>query len=358
QVIHWYEHDRANQQRGIPRITSSLPLFSQKRRWTKATLTAAEFAASIAGILKTSRNPEEGGVDKVDAWEFFEIAQGALMSLPAEWDADQMSAQHPNSSYSEFNREILNECGRGTGAPLNVTTGNSSGYNFSSGRLDHLPYNRQHRIDRTEFDQVANDRTFAWWTAEAVMAYDEPIPGTEDLDEATGEPIEGTARRLRDFPGIDQWSWGWMWDPFDSLDPVNESTADDTRLKNGTATYAEILSEDGKDWREHMRQLAREKQFAESLGLPWPLPTMVKPAAPAGAPGPAEQGQGTAPQPGADGVPPSGNKPPPEDLPTKPPVPKRRTGAPGRGAILNGTIFHANGNGGNGFHGNGGGHRS
>ena len=46
-VIHWFRRDRPQQYRGIPDITSALPLFAQLRRYTLAVLAAAETAATL-----------------------------------------------------------------------------------------------------------------------------------------------------------------------------------------------------------------------------------------------------------------------------------------------------------------------
>ena len=39
-----------------------------------------------------------------------------------------------------FKKEILNEIARCLGMPYNISAGNSSGYNYASGRLDHQTY--------------------------------------------------------------------------------------------------------------------------------------------------------------------------------------------------------------------------
>lgn len=250
-VIHWFEKDRIGQLRGLARIASSLPLFAQLRRYTLATLTAAEFAALVAGVLKTSLPPTGDGTPmELDTWTMIELIRGTLMSLPDGWEAQQMKSEQPTTTYPEFKRELLNEAGRGSGAPLNVVSGNSSGYNFSSGRLDHVPYHRDKRVERFDFRLIVADPVFVEWHREAA-AIEGYLPGN--------------------LPPIDEWLWTWNYDGFDGIDHVKDADADDIRLKNGTATYAEVLAEYGQDWQEVFEQLAREKAYAEKLGLPWPV---------------------------------------------------------------------------------------
>lgn len=262
QVLHWFQGDRFGQHRGIPAITPALPIYSQTRRLTLATLTASEFAAAMAGVLKTNLPPSTDTFKPVDAWSLFEVVRAALMALPEGWEMQQMKSEHPNAEYGAFKRELLNETGRATNQPLNVVTGNSSQYNFSSGRLDHLPYQRGIRIDRNDLRLIVLDPIVRAYLREAVL-----IPGL----------IPSI------LPPVDEWGWGWGWDGFDSIDQVKDATADDMRLKNGTSTYAEIFAEYGQNWQQQFDQLAREKREAEKRGLPWPV--LSQPASvPAGAP--------------------------------------------------------------------------
>lgn len=254
-VVHWYEKDRPGQMRGIPRITASLPLFSQLRRYTLATLTAAEFAAMLAGIMKTNSNASDVSVNTEERWSMFELVRGALLTLPAGWEATQFKSEQPRAEYPDFKRELLNEGGRAAGAPLNIVSGNSSGYNFSSGRLDHLPYQRQLRIDRDDFELVVVEPVFYAWAEEALLLGDIPA----------------------DLPPIEEWTVTWMYDEFDSIDQVKDAQADDIRLKNGTLTYKEALGARGQDEEDHFQQLAREQKRCQELGLPWPLSGTASP---------------------------------------------------------------------------------
>lgn len=249
-VLHWYERDRAGQIRGVPRIVAGLPMFGKSRRFTDATITAAEFAASIAGVLESTIPPQDGQAVSIEAMDRFEMVKQMLLTMPQGWKANQMKAEHPTTTYGDFKRENMNEAGRGAGAPLNVVSGNSSGYNYSSGRLDHLPYQRGLTVERYDFRSIVEDPIFLAWHEEASMVPDYLPDG---------------------LPPIEEWNWNWRYDGFDSIDQNKDATADDTRLKNGTTNYDEIYSAYGQDWQEEFEQVAREKEYAESLGLPWPM---------------------------------------------------------------------------------------
>lgn len=278
-VVHWYTLDRFGQHRAIPETTPALPLYAQVRRWTLATLTAAEFASMLAGVMKTNTAAEADGPTTVQNWQLFELVRGALLTLPQGWEASQFKAEQPHTRYGEFKGEVLNEAGRATRQPLNVITGNSSGYNFSSGRLDHVPYHRSLEIERNDLKLIALDPIFRdGWYPEAVLVGVVPAEA----------------------PPISEWTWSWNWDGFDSIDPAKDAAASDIRLKNGTTTYAEEYAAFGQDWREKFQQIAREKKECEKLGLPWPLPAGVGTPKPAADPPPDreeddEEGDGEKP---------------------------------------------------------------
>jgi hypothetical protein len=71
-------------------------------------------------------------------------------------------------------------------------------------------------------------------------------------------------------PPLAECSWRWMYDGFDAVDPNKDAMADDVRLKNGTATYAQIIAEAGGDWQEVFDSIAREMAYARKLGINYP----------------------------------------------------------------------------------------
>lgn len=275
QVVHWFEMDRPGQGRGIPKISAALPLFAQLRRIRLATLTAMEFASMLAGVMKTNLPPGTETAVAVDQWNLFELVRGALLTLPSGWEATQFRPEQPTANAETFSRDTLNEAGRGTGAPLNVVTGNSSQYNFSSGRLDHVPYQHGLRIDRDDFQLVVTDPVFTAWEEEARLW----SMANPDLPPQVNPGL----------PPVEEWNIGWQWDGFGTIDPMKEAGADDINLRNCRDSLSGVLGEDGKDWQEHVDQLAREMAYCKAKGLPWPLYNTAPPPSPAaGASGAAD----------------------------------------------------------------------
>ena len=243
-VIHYFRQDRAGQARGIPDITPALPLFAHLRRYTLAVITAAEIAALPGGVLYTDA-PANGEADSVEPMDLIELERGMLMTMPGGWKMSQMEAQFPTTTYGEFKREILNEIARCLNMPFAISAGNSSGYNYASGRLDHQMYFKSIRVEQAHLEAVVLDRVLAAWLAEALL-------------------IKGYLPHLDDM-----WPAAHMWffDGHEHVDPLKESSAQATRLAAHTTTLADEYARKGQDWETQLRQRAKEVALMTELGL-------------------------------------------------------------------------------------------
>lgn len=67
----------------------------------------------------------------------------------------------------------------------------------------------------------------------------------------------------------------WICPGWQSIDPEKEINADVQSLQNGTLTLSQQCSEHGFDWRDQLDQMAKEKEYAESLGLKLSIHTPV-----------------------------------------------------------------------------------
>lgn len=240
-VVHWFRVDRPGQCRGVPDITPALPLFAYLRRYTLATIAAAETAASFAAVLQSTLGPDADGYDG-DPFETLEIVRGMMTTLPAGWSMNQLKAEHPTTTYKDFKSEIIREIARCLNLPYNVAAGDSSSYNYSSGRLDHQVYHKTLGVDQSEIERRILDRLFEAWLAEAKLATD-LVPDGFDA------------------------SRQWFWDGREHVDPQKEADAQGTRLENRTTTYAREFARMGLDWEAELRQYAAEQRLLVELGL-------------------------------------------------------------------------------------------
>ena len=132
--------------------------------------------------------------------------------------------------------------------PFNVAAGNSSGYNYASGRLDHQTYFKAIRVDQSQLGSVVLDRVLRAWLDEAIL-----------ISEMLPRWMRTVA--FRDLPHQ------WFWDGQEHVDPAKEATAQSTRLQNHTTTLAYEYARQGRDWESELRQRAKEVALMNELGL-------------------------------------------------------------------------------------------
>jgi lambda family phage portal protein len=256
-VIHWFRLERPGQRRGVPILAPALPLFSKLRRFTLAVLGAAEAAAMQAGVLYTDGAPNDDDVEG-EAFEAVEFERNMFTTLPGGYRLEQLKAEQPTTTYSEFKAELIDEAARCENVPSNIARGNSSAYNYASGRLDNQMFGRCQHVDHSEVQEEVLDRILAAW-----------------IDEAAREP----GIFPDEFPPVSECSHEWFWDGREHVDPAKEANAQATRLANLTTTLAEEWANRGRDWEKGVRQIARERAVLTELGLQLPDATQVTTAA-------------------------------------------------------------------------------
>lgn len=251
QVVHYFRADRPGQSRGIPDITPALPLFAQLRRFTLATIAAAETAADFAaviysdGLASTDDEPAEA-----DAFDTVELEKRMATVLPSGWKLGQIQSQHPATTYQMFKGEILNEIARCLNMPFNIAAGNSSGYNYASGRLDHQGYFKSIRVEQDELRITVLNRIIRAWMNEAVL-----------IEGFVPQSLRSTNLRI---------PHQWFWDGTEHVDPKKEAEAQEIRLASHTTTLAAEYAKVGRDWEEEIGQRAKEVSRLKELGLSEP----------------------------------------------------------------------------------------
>jgi len=246
QVLHIFREDRPGQRRGVSQISAALPLFAQLRRYTLAVLSAAESAALPSGVIYSEAGADAAAA-AVDPLDAVEMDRNTWMTMPFGWKIGQIKAEQPTTVYSDFKAEILNEIARVLDMPYNIAAGNSSGYNYASGRLDHQAFYKAITIHQARLVQRVLDPLFNAWIDEMVLV----------------EGLLPPAARKRDveFPRT------WFFDGLEHVDPAKEALAQATRLASNTTTLAEEYAKKGKDWQIELRQRGKERELMLELGL-------------------------------------------------------------------------------------------
>lgn len=247
-IIHFFREDRPDQRRGIPEVTPALPLFAQLRRYTLAVIAAAETAADLAGVIQSDA-PPDGDAEDIEAMEALPIEMRTLLTLPGGWKLAQLKAEQPATTYEMFRNAILGEIGRCQNMPFNVAAGDSSRYNYASGRLDHQVYYRSLQVERDAFDVEVCDRALHWWFDEALF-----LPGY----------LPAGLPPIADLPH------SWIWPGHEHVDPMKEANATVALWEAGHITDDDIQAKRGVDIEDHYRRLERQNARRREIGAPIP----------------------------------------------------------------------------------------
>lgn len=236
-VMHWFQMRRPGQHRAVPEFKSTLNVGAASRRWREATVSAAETAAMFTVLLKTQMAPDDGA-DLVSPLSTVDLQKRLMTALPMGWDAGQMKAEHPNAQYSEFHRAQINEQGRPKSMPVNVAAADSSQHNFASGKLDHLSWFIGLGVEREDGTDLVLDPLFSLWFREASLVFG-----------WSGDP---------DAPPRHSWDWPVL----PVADEKAKAAADDTNLRNGSATLSGIYAAQGRDFSDEIEVLAEDYGLA------------------------------------------------------------------------------------------------
>ena len=240
-MLHWFRVDRPGQVRGMPELAASLPLSPYQRRWTLATLAAAEYAASQSGVLETD-GPLDPDTTTLSPFQPVEFDRNTFVELPAGVKLNQLKAEHPNQLYAPVHRQISKEIARPVRMPGNVATADSSDSNFSSAKLDHMGYRAAIKVDRSFAALRHLDRIAAEVCREAIAA--------------------GLLPKGVDVLAIPH---AWTWAGWASMDK-DQAEQDASRLINGTLTYPDYCADNGQDWRVQLKKKADSEKYAADLG--------------------------------------------------------------------------------------------
>ncbi len=276
-MIHWFEPNRPGQLRGNTPWESALPIFNQLRRFTSATLTAAEVASLLAGVMTNKNLPVDSDTylgqlaDQAMWYDTVELIRGMLVTLPPGAEVQQFKPEQPTTNYEMFVQAKLKEIGRCRSMPYGKIAGDYSNHNYSSSKAEDAPYWADRDIQRQGLEAKAFDPFLYKWFEFAKFV----IPALLKYD---GEWWKLTHK--------------WQYPARPTSDPTADATADELNLTNAADTLTAIAERDGVTLGELLDTRANE--IAEFTRRGIPLPPWL---AGASAPTRNEKGRPTAQQP-------------------------------------------------------------
>lgn len=244
QVAHLYKRNFPEQRRGISEMQSALDLFALIDRYSRATVKAAEMAANIGLVFHTDEVADYSFANDdnpSDCNPFIEASwgSGTTITLPEGWNATQVKAEQPVSSYSPYMSSLLNQVGAALGVPKILLQSSAEQSNYSSARLDVQSFQAQCRVDREQLVNVVLMPLFRFWLKQWADIHNK----TYDV------------------------SCRFFFDQFILLDAQKEAAASETMLQNNLTTLAHEYAKRGMDWEEQLVQRSRELEAMKKLNI-------------------------------------------------------------------------------------------
>ena len=259
QIIHSFKCNRPGQHRGVPEFAPALPLFAFLRRFTLATVSAAETAASVSQVVETDAPiPEELETEYASATfgkylDTIPVDRNSATVLPNMWKLKQFAAEHPTTTYAMFKRELIAEIGRCLCVPVNIASGDSGPSNYSSARFDWLGYERKVKNEQAYFNNRILDRILAEWLIEASLVGAIPRRAASQVLAL----FDQWGRRGM----VSQIAHSWYWDGLRDADAKDAADAQKIRLQNGSTHRAREYAIQGLDVE------VEDRIAAESFGV-------------------------------------------------------------------------------------------
>ncbi len=262
-VVHLHDKQRAGQTRAAPALSSVLRQFKVLGDYQNAELKAAVVNAMVAIITESSLSQEQmvellsGDSDAISKYMDSLNAQkrgsveynaGAVLPLQMGEKFSSFTPGRPSTAFDAFTTTVFRHIATGLNIPYELLMKDFSKTNYSSARASLLEAWRFFSGRRAAMAQYFYQPIYELWFEEMVDRGEIEAPNFYEMRAAYC-----CARWYG--PGR-----GWV-------DPVKEGMAAVLRMQNNLSTLEAECAEQGRDWQDVLRQRAREKAFATSLGL-------------------------------------------------------------------------------------------
>ena len=253
QIIHLWLKNNPDQIRGVSDLAPVIKRLKDMQDFLDAETVAAKIAAcfsvfiiknspgQLPGVQQNNKKDKEGKL-------LSSIRPGMVSHLRPGEDIKTANPSRSITTAKDFINVQQRLAGAGMGLSYELMSRDFNGATFSSARQGHLE-------DR---------RTFEPMQQYLISHFCQPI-----WDQFVDMCVLGGLVSIRDYAQnrevytYAEWvTPGWSW-----IDPEKEVKADLLALKNSGKTLAQWCAERGYDWKEQLSQMAKEKEYAESIGL-------------------------------------------------------------------------------------------
>ncbi|MCF4114693.1 MULTISPECIES: phage portal protein [Dethiosulfovibrio] len=254
-VLPMFVKTRPQAVRGISQFAHVMGNIRDSGEYMDAELMAARIAACFAAFIKTGsgNTPSIGrnatvqdalGRDK----NVTRLEPGIVNTLPDGADVEFANPTHPNTGASDFVALQQRLIGAGTGQSYEVVSRDVSRTNYSSARAASLEDEEGYKVLRQFMVERVLEPLWEAFVCACVLS------GKLNIRDYFQRP--DVYNRCRWVPPGRQW-----------VDPLKEVSAITKEMEAGITTLQDVCASKGKDWREVLEQISREREYMTSLNL-------------------------------------------------------------------------------------------
>lgn len=252
QIIHLWLKNNPDQIRGISDLAPVIKRLKDVQDYLNAETVAAKVAACFS-VFITKNNPgtlpnfQAGKKDK-EGKNLSSIRPAMVTYLKPGESVTTANPSRSITNAKDFVNVQQRLAGAGMGLSYELMSRDFNNATFSSARQGHLE-------DRRTFEPIQQ-----YMIAHLCQPVWEQFVDYAVLAGLVN--IKDYAQNRAVYTNAEWVTPGWSW-----IDPEKEVKADLLALQNSGKTLAQWCAERGYDWKEQLEQMAKEKEFAEKLGL-------------------------------------------------------------------------------------------
>lgn len=250
-VIYLWEKHRPSQIREISPMAKTLPRVRDINEFVEA-ISVKERILACLSVFITKQTPSGLGrgvkVDAQSGMPVRTISPGMIQELQPGETVSTVNPAGQSSNARDFITTQQRLAGAGQGMSYEAVSRDMSQVNYSSARQGLLEDQRTYAILQKFLIEHFCYEVYTEFLISAVLA--------KQLD------IKDFWKNKRRYLKHEWISPGWSW-----IDPLKEVKANEAALNTGQDTLSRICAERGMDWRDVLKQRAKEAQMAKELGI-------------------------------------------------------------------------------------------
>ena len=258
-VIFLWQKKRPSQVREISDLSQTLPRIRDVNELMTAVAVKERIAACLSVFIKKSYPTATGGYGRVNGITLEDgkktysgkmLTPGMITEMN---QGDEIQVVDPKGGYGEAEGMIKIQqrlIASGQGLSYESVSRDMSSVNYSSARQGSIEDDMTFKED-VELILGVLDEIYETFIISGYLA------GVFDLPDFFTDRV---AKRK-------YLSHNWVSSPKPWIDPVKEANSNKTALETGIKTFAELSSENGRDWKEKIDEIAQVAAYAKEKGV-------------------------------------------------------------------------------------------